>query len=87
MDSIAKLISSIGQKAKNSSNTLRVESTDIKNSALLNIASEIQQNQDIILDANNKDLIIAKKRFFCDAYLPKCRPSRDDGIYAECILG
>ena len=62
MDSIAKLISSIGQKAKNASNTLRVASTDKKNSALLNIASEIQQNQDIILDANNKDLIVAKNR-------------------------
>jgi len=41
MDSIAKLISSIGQKAKNASNTLRVASTDTKNSALLNIANDL----------------------------------------------
>ena len=71
MDSIAKLISSIGQKAKNASNTLRVASTDKKNSALLNIASEIQQNQDIILDANNKDLIVAKNNNTDDALLDR----------------
>ena len=71
MDSIAKLISSIGQKAKNASNTLRVASTDQKNSALLNIASEIQQNQDIILDANNKDLIVAKNNNIDDALLDR----------------
>ena len=71
MDSIAKLISSIGQKAKNASNTLRVASTDKKNSALLNIANEIQQNQDIILDANNKDLIVAKNNNIDDALLDR----------------
>ena len=71
MDSIAKLISSIGQKAKNASNTLRVASTDKKNSALLNIASEIQENQDIILDANNKDLIVAKNNNIDDALLDR----------------
>ena len=71
MDSIAKLISSIGQKAKNASNTLRVASTEQKNSALLNIASEIQQNQDTILDANNKDLIVAKNKNIDDALLDR----------------
>jgi len=71
MDSIAKLISNIGQNAKNASNTLRVASTDTKNSALLNIASEIQQNQDIILDANNKDLIVAKNNNTDDALLDR----------------
>ena len=71
MDSIAKLISSIGQKAKNASNTLRFASTDIKNSALLNIASEIKENQDIILDANNKDLIVAKNNNIDDAILDR----------------
>ena len=71
MDSIAKLISSIGQKAKNASNTLRIASTDSKNSALLNIANEIQENQDIILDANNKDLIVAKNNNIDDALLDR----------------
>ena len=71
MDSIAKLISSIGQKAKNASNTLRIASTDTKNSALLNIANEIQENQDIILDANNKDLIVAKNNNIDDALLDR----------------
>ena len=71
MDSIAKLISSIGQKAKNASNTLRVASTDTKNSALLNIASEIQENQDTILDANNKDLIVAKNNNIDEALLDR----------------
>ena len=71
MDSIAKLISNIGQKAKNASNTLRVASTDTKNSALLNIANEIQENQDIILDANNKDLIVAKNNNTDDALLDR----------------
>ena len=71
MDSIAKLISSIGQKAKNASNTLRIASTDTKNSALLNIASEIQENQDTILDANNTDLIVAKNNNIDDALLDR----------------
>ena len=71
MDSIAKLISSIGQKAKNASNTLRIASTDTKNSALLNIANEIQENQDIILDANNKDLIVAKNNNIDEALLDR----------------
>ena len=71
MDSIEKLILSIGQKAKNASNTLRVASTDAKNSALLNIASEIQKNQDKILDANNKDLNIAKNNNIDDALLDR----------------
>ena len=71
MDSIAKLISSIGQKAKNASNTLRLASTGTKNSALLNIASEIQENQDTILEANNKDLIVAKNNNIDEALLDR----------------
>ena len=60
MDSISQLIASIGQKAKKASNSLRVASTDAKNNALVNIASEIKKNQGAILDANNNDLLIAK---------------------------
>ena len=71
MDSISQLIASIGQKAKKASNSLRVASTDAKNNALVNIASEIKKNQDAILDANNNDLIIAKNNNIDDALLDR----------------
>jgi glutamate-5-semialdehyde dehydrogenase len=60
--SIAELISIIGQKAKSASNTLRTANTDTKNAALLNIALEIQENKQAILDANSLDIKAAKKK-------------------------
>ena len=71
MDSISQLIASIGQKAKKASNSLRVASTGAKNSALVNIASEIKKNQSAILDANNNDLLIAKNNNIDDALLDR----------------
>ena len=71
MDSISQLIASIGQKAKKASNSLRVESSDAKNNALVNIASEIKKNQGAILDANNNDLLIAKNNNIDDALLDR----------------
>ena len=71
MGSIAELISNIGQKAKTASNTLRLANTDTKNTALLNIALEIQENKQTILDANSLDIkeaqkIILIRRFWID---------------------
>ena len=71
MESISQLISSIGQKAQKASSTLRVVTTDSKNNALLNIAKEIQENQKNIIDANYKDLIIAKNNNIDDALLDR----------------
>ena len=60
MDSIAELIKTIGQKARFASESLRIASTDQKNKALISIASQIQQNKQLIIDANDLDLKTAR---------------------------
>ena len=72
MDSISQLIASIGQKAKKASNSLRVASTDAKNNALVNIASEIQRRTKVLsLMPITIDLIIARNNNIDDALLDR----------------
>ena len=71
MGSIAELIKIIGQKARSASETLRIASTDQKNNALISIASQIQQNKQFILDANDSDLKAAKENGIDDALLDR----------------
>ncbi len=71
MGSITELISSIGQKAKAASDTLRIASTDSKNAALLNIAFEIQASKQTILDANSLDIQIGKNNNIDSALLDR----------------
>lgn len=49
------------KNAKDSTYKLQSLSTDIKNKALLEIADKLEQNKDIIFEANKKDLEYAKK--------------------------
>ena len=71
MGSIAELIKIIGQKARSASETLRIASTDQKNNALISIASQIQQNKQFILDANDLDLKAARENSIDDALLDR----------------
>ena len=49
------------KNAKDSTYKLQSLSTDIKNKALLEIAEKLEQNKNIIFEANKKDLEYAKK--------------------------
>jgi len=60
MDSIEKLIATLGQKARKASKSLRAANTEEKNAALIHIASNIQQNKVSILSENGKDLAHGK---------------------------
>ena len=82
MDSIAELITNLGQKAKKASRSLRTVDTDTKNSVLRNIIANLQKNQDSILVANNKDLAAGKSSGLDDALLDRLmlNPERISGI-------
>ena len=71
MNSIAELINKIGQKAKQASVTLRIANTEQKNSSLDSIANQIQENKQLIIDANNLDMHAAKKNNIDDALLDR----------------
>ena len=71
MNSIAELINKIGQKAKLASVTLRIANTEQKNSSLDSIANQIQENKQLIIDANNLDMHAAKKNNIDDALLDR----------------
>ena len=71
MDSIAKLILNLGQKAKKASRSLRIADTETKNAVLHNIANNIQKNQKAILDANKQDLTQGKSNGLNDALLDR----------------
>jgi glutamate-5-semialdehyde dehydrogenase len=71
MNSIAELINKIGQQAKLASGTLRIANTEQKNNSLDNIANQIQENKQLIIDANNIDMHAAKKIKIDDALLDR----------------
>ena len=71
MNSIAELINKIGQNAKLASVTLRIANTEQKNSSLDSIANQIQENKQLIIDANNLDMHAAKKNNIDDALLDR----------------
>ena len=71
MNSISELINKIGQKAKLASVTLRIANTEQKNSSLDCIANQIQENKQLIIDANNLDMHAAKKNNIDDALLDR----------------
>jgi glutamate-5-semialdehyde dehydrogenase len=56
MDSIATLIATLGKNARTAAKTLRSASTQYKNNALNNIATQVDKNRKDILNANQKDL-------------------------------
>ena len=67
MDSIEKLIATLGKKARKASKNLRGANTKEKNAALLHIASNIQKNKTSILSENEKDLAHGKIHGLDDA--------------------
>ncbi len=62
MGSIKNLITTLGENAKNAAKILRSATTAAKNSALINIASQIDQNRENILNANEQDLTNGKNK-------------------------
>ena len=71
MNSIAKLVNSIGQKAKLASESLRVANTKQKNNALIGIARQIDENKQRIIDANSIDIQAAKNNNIGDALIDR----------------
>ncbi|MGE4570218.1 MAG: glutamate-5-semialdehyde dehydrogenase [Gammaproteobacteria bacterium] len=71
MDSIEKLIATLGKKARKASKTLRSANTEQKNSALLHIASNIQKNKISLLIENEKDLAHGKAHGLDEALLDR----------------
>ena len=71
MNSIAEIVNTVGQKAKLASGTLRIANTEQKNSSLDSIANQIQENKQLIIDANNLDMHVAKKNNIDDALLDR----------------
>ena len=52
MDSIEKLIATLGQKARKASKNLRAANTEEKNAVLIHIASNIQKNKVSLITEN-----------------------------------
>ena len=71
MDSIEKLIATLGQKARKASKNLRAANTEEKNAALIHIASNIQKNKVSLITENAKDLAHGKANGLDDALLDR----------------
>ena len=82
MGSIKNLITDLGQKAKVAAKSLRCATTKSKNTALINIASQINQNRNNILSANKKDLENSKEKGLESALIDRLMldDERLDGI-------
>ena len=87
MDSIAELINKIGQKAKSASESLRIAGTEQKNNSLMSIARLIEENKQLILDANSLDIESAKNNNIDDALLDRLmlNDERLDGVIESLI--
>jgi glutamate-5-semialdehyde dehydrogenase len=82
MDSIATLIATLGKNARTAAKTLRSASTQYKNNALNNIATQVDKNRKDILNANQKDLNQGKSSGLDAALLDRLMldDARLDGI-------
>jgi len=82
MDSITNLITTLGKNARTAAKTLRSASTQHKNNALNNIATQVNQNRKDILNANQKDLEQGKSSGLDAALLDRLMldDARLDGI-------
>ncbi len=82
MDSIRNLINLLGQNARIAAKTLRSASTQQKNNALNNIATQVDKNRKGILNANQKDLEQSKNNGLDTALLDRLmlNDARLDGI-------
>lgn len=82
MGSIGNLITTLGSNARTAAKTLRTANTKSKNSALINIAEQINLNRKDILKANQLDVNEAKNNQLDDALLDRLilDDKRIDGI-------
>ena len=82
MDSITDLIPTLGKNARSAAKVLRGATTQAKNNALINIASQIDQNRENILSANQQDLKHGKNHGLDDSLLDRLMldDARLDGI-------
>jgi len=82
MGSITDLITTLGKNASIAAKTLRGATTEAKNNALINTASQIDQNRKNILEANQQDLAHGKDNGLDDALLDRLMldDTRLDGI-------
>ncbi|MBC8494340.1 MAG: gamma-glutamyl-phosphate reductase, partial [bacterium] len=71
MGSIENLITTLGSNARIAAKTLRTASTKSKNSALINIAEQINLNRKDILKANQLDVNEAKNNQLDNALLDR----------------
>ena len=77
MGSINNLINTLGKNAKNAAKSLRGATTAAKNNALINIANQIDQNREAILEANQQDLTHGKDNGLDDALLDRLMLDED----------
>jgi glutamate-5-semialdehyde dehydrogenase len=77
MGSINNLINTLGKNAKNAAKSLRGATTAAKNNALINIANQIDQNREVILEANQQDLTHGKDNGLDDALLDRLMLDED----------
>lgn len=82
MDSIKNLITDLGKKAKVAAKSLRCATTEVKNTVLINIATQIDQNRHAILVANKNDLDNGKTKGLDSALIDRLMldDARLDGI-------
>ena len=82
MGSIKNIITNLGKNAKIAAKSLRRTTTQAKNNALLNIASQINSNRNNILSANKKDLDNGKNKGLDNALIDRLMldDQRLDGI-------
>jgi len=82
MGSIKNIITDLGKNAKIAAKSLRRATTQEKNNALLNIASQINSNRNNILSANKKDLDNGKNKGLDSALIDRLMldDQRLDGI-------
>lgn len=72
MDSkLEKQMMMIGKNARHAASALATASTDQKNKALLEMAENIRQSKDAIIAQNVKDIELAQKRGYSDAFLDR----------------
>jgi glutamate-5-semialdehyde dehydrogenase len=79
---INSYMSDLGKRARSASRILAAASTGIKDSALLAIAEQLDNNRDVLADANNKDMAAGKNKGLDAALLDRLEltPARIDSM-------
>ena len=70
---LAKEVDKIGINARKASFELALINSEIKNRALIDAANRIMKKRNIILEANNKDLLMAEKKKISGSFLDRLK--------------